>query len=253
MLYDLLTNPAVQPSDLATLTRPGVGGANCPPRLRHLYRERFGADVVDGYGLTEAPTAVATDGVPLPHVRLSVRDDAGREVAAGTVGEICVEPAREGAWAGAWRPFLGYWGRPEASAEALRDGGLHTGDLGVVDPDGRLVVKDRKGDLIIRGGANVYPAEVERVIDADDRVAACAVVGWPDERLGERVVAFVQPADGAALSADDVNAMCAQQLARYKVPEEVVFVPTLPRNSMGKVLKNDLYRRMSDIQQSLRR
>jgi long-chain acyl-CoA synthetase len=236
MLYDLLTHPDVRAEDLVTLVRPGVGGSNCPAELRALYRERFGAEVVDGYGLTEAPTAVAIDGVALPQVRIVIRDDAGAAVPDGEVGEICVEAARTGTWAGVYTPFLGYWNRPDATADALRDGVLHTGDLGCID-DGRLVVKDRKADLIIRGGANVYPAEVERVLHLDPRVAACAVVGHPDERLGERVVAFVQLAPEASATADELRAGCIDELARYKVPAEVHFVDGFVRNAMGKIVK----------------
>ena len=102
---------------------------------------------------------------------------------------MCVGPAEDGLFVGAYTPMLGYWDRPEATAEALRDGILRTGDLGYLTADGDLVITDRKGDLIVRGGANVYPAEVERVLHEEPRVAACAVVGIPDERLGERVVA----------------------------------------------------------------
>src|SRR5439155_9447939 len=118
------------------------------------------------------------------------------------------------------------------SAEALRDGVLHTGDIGYVDGDGNLFLKDRKADLILRGGANVYPAEVERVLHEDDRVAACAVVGRPDERLGERVVAFVQPTAGADLDADTLRLHCLERLARYKVPEDFIFVADFARTPM---------------------
>jgi long-chain acyl-CoA synthetase len=117
---------------------------------------------------------------------------------------------------------------------------LHTGDLGSVDERGEVFVEDRKGDLIIRGGANVYPAEVERVLHSDPRVAACAVVGRPDPRLGERVVAFVQPAAGGRATADELREHCAARLARYKVPEEIVFVDDFPRTPMNKIRKRDL-------------
>ena len=129
----------------------------------------------------------------LPHVTVTVRDDEGVLVGAGEVGEVCVGAAEDGLFAGAYTPMLGYWNRPEATAEALRDDTLRTGDLGYLTADGDLVITDRKGDLIVRGGANVYPAEVERVLHEDPHVAGCAVVGVPDERLGERVVAAVGP------------------------------------------------------------
>jgi long-chain acyl-CoA synthetase len=145
---------------------------------------------------------------------------------------VCVAPASGD---DRYRPMLGYWGRPDATAEALAGGELHTGDLGDLDAEGYLHVRDRKNLLIIRGGANVYPAEVERVLAAAPGLAAAAVLGVPDERLGERVVAVVEPLPGAALDADAVRAHCLAHLARYKVPERFVAVDHLPRNAMGKV------------------
>lgn len=248
IMHSLLTDPAVSPDDLASLHRPGVGGADCPEAFRALYRERFGREVTIGYGLTEAPTAVTmTDpmaapvpesaGRALPHVRLVIVDERDQPLPAGIVGEICVAPAPDGPFAGVYTPMLGYWGQPDASADALRGGMLHTGDLGELDADGELYVRDRRNDLIIRGGANVYPAEVERVLHEDARVAACAVVGVPDERLGERVIAFVETAGGLPVDPDELRVHCAANLARYKVPEEIRFVDTFPRTPMGKIKK----------------
>jgi acyl-CoA synthetase (AMP-forming)/AMP-acid ligase II len=251
IVHGLLTHPDVHEEDLVTLTQPEVGGADCPEEFRTLYRERFGTEVALGYGMTEAPTAVTLErpegphlpggaGVALPHVRITVRDEAGRELDAEEIGEVCVEATTEGPWAGVYTPMLGYWKQPDASRSALRDGVLHTGDLGLLDAAGNLFIKGRRGDLIIRGGANVYPAEVERILHEDARVAACAVVGRPDERLGERVVAHVQVAPGETLDAETLRAHCAERLARYKVPEEFVFVDDFPRTPMGKIRKVDL-------------
>ena len=251
IMHGLLTHPDVTADDLATLSTPGVGGADCPEAFRDMYRRRFGREVTVGYGLTEAPTAVTmTDpdsppvagsaGRALPHVRVVIIDDDGAEAPTGTTGEICVGPATEGDWAGVYTPMLGYWGRPDATAAALRDGLLHTGDLGAVDAAGELFVRDRRNDLIIRGGANVYPAEVERVLHADARVAACAVVGGPDDRLGERVVAFVQVAAGQHVTREELRDVCTANLARYKVPEELHFVRSFPRTPMGKIRKTEL-------------
>jgi acyl-CoA synthetase (AMP-forming)/AMP-acid ligase II len=257
MMHDLLTSPDVSTDDLQTLTNPGVGGADCPDSFRDLYRRRFGREVTVGYGLTEAPTAVTmTDpqapavpgsaGRALPHVRLVVVDDAGAEVAAGTTGEICVGAATSGPWAGVYTPMLGYWNQPEATRVALADGLLHTGDLGAIDADGELFVRDRRSDLVIRGGANVYPAEVERVLHGDGRVAACAVIGRPDPRLGERVVAYVQVAPNAHLTVPELQDLCRANLARYKVPEEFHFVEDFPRTPMGKIRKKELRARLDD-------
>jgi acyl-CoA synthetase (AMP-forming)/AMP-acid ligase II len=180
-------------------------------------------------------------------VDVIVVDEDGRERSDGEVGELAVRPARTGPFAGVWTPMLGYWNRPDATRAALAHGLLHTGDLGRVDEDGNVFVTDRKNDLILRGGANVYPAEVERVLHGDARVAACAVVGRPDERLGEVPVAFVQRAEGAAGSdealADALRACCEAELARYKVPAAFVFVDAFPRNAMGKIVKRALRER----------
>jgi len=251
--HGLLTHPEVRTEDLASLAKPEVGGAECPPSFLRLYRERFGADVAIGYGMTEAPTAVTRSlgerppepgliGLALPQVDVHLLDEDGRAVADGEVGEICVAAATTGEFAGVYTPMLGYWNKPEETERALQGGMLHTGDLGMRDPaSGQLYIRGRRGDLILRGGANVYPAEIERVLHADPRVAACAVLGIPDERLGERVIAAVQLADGAGtVTEEELRERCAASLARYKVPERFHFVETVPRNSMGKILKREL-------------
>ncbi len=254
MIYDLLSNPAVKPEDLASLKAPGAGGAPIPETLRDLYRQRFGRELTTSYGMTEAPTSVTYVDSDLPliaasagracrHLRLSIQDDAGVELAAGEVGEICVAGALEGEFAGLYTPMLGYWRKPEATAQALRGGWYHTGDMGRLDEAGNLYVEGRRNDVILRGGANVYPAEIERVLHADARVAACAVVGKADHRLGEIVMAFVQPAPDAgphAMIQDDLIALCQRELARYKVPAAWVFVDNMPRNAMNKIMKDRL-------------
>jgi len=249
MVYDLLTRPDIDQDDLRTLVEPGVGGADCPQALRDLYQRRFGARITTGYGLTEAPTSVTRElpgdrpvpgsaGRALPQLAVTVRDGRGGVLASGEIGEICVGAAVDGPFAGVYTPMLGYWNRPDATAEAFFPGGvLRTGDLGYLDGDANLFVTDRKNDLIIRGGANVYPAEVERVLGALPGVAACSVVGLPDDRLGERVAAAVIAVPGAELSEAGLRDGCAAGLARYKVPDRVLFVAELPRNAMGKVVK----------------
>ncbi|MEE8581937.1 MAG: AMP-binding protein [Myxococcota bacterium] len=247
VIHDLLTHPDVKPADLVALVRPLVGGAECPEEFREIYRARFGREVSLGYGMTEAPTAVTYGeggqyepgqcGAARPQIELSIRDSEGRSLAPGEVGEICVAPARRGEWAGVYTPMLGYWNKPEATAEALADGVFHTGDLGFLDASGELTVRGRIKELILRGGANVYPAEVERVICGDPRVADCAVLGRPDERLGERVAAVVQRQPGAEITAEEIRERCLTELARYKVPDFVLFIDELPRNAMNKVVK----------------
>jgi acyl-CoA synthetase (AMP-forming)/AMP-acid ligase II len=254
MVHDLLTHEGVTDEMLASIDAIGVGGADMPDAFRRLYQERFGTRVGTGYGLTEAPTAVTVEDVSeppvpdscgraLPQCTIHILDESGDPVAAGEAGEVCVGPALEGEWADVYRPMLGYWNRPEASAEALRGGLLHTGDIGSLDADGNLRIHDRKNDLVIRGGANVYPAEVERVLHENPSVAACAVIGVPDERLGERVVAFVELMEATSASEVELKELCAAQLARYKVPDQITFVDGFERTPMGKIKKTHLRER----------
>jgi len=264
LLHSLATNDAVAPSDLASLDEVWTGGADCPEAIRSMFEAKFGLPVLATYGLSEAPTVVAIDprggphvagssGRPLPHLAVRIRGGDGAELAAGETGEICVGPADD-----RYRPMLGYWQRPDATADALVGGELRTGDLGFLDADGNLHVRDRKSLVIIRGGANVYPAEVERVLLEAPGVAACAVLGVPDERLGERVVAVVELSPGTPVSRSvarpnpqvdepgpDANeaawrAHCLANLAKYKVPERFVVVASMPRNAMGKIIRTEL-------------
>lgn len=252
--FDMLTNPEIAPASLASLTRLSVGGATVPERLPELYRERFGALPKVGYGLTEAPTGVASSsdktprvqgaiGAPLIHLDIAILDTEGEKVANGEEGEICIRATDQGDWADVYRPMLGYWKRPEATVAALRGGWLHTGDVGFLDDQGELHIRDRRSDIIFRGGSNVYPAEVERVLRTDNRVADCAVLGRPDERLGERVVAFVEALPAArddATLVDDLIAICKDHIAGYKIPVEWHLVEAMPRNAMNKIVKPEL-------------
>jgi acyl-CoA synthetase (AMP-forming)/AMP-acid ligase II len=252
VLHDLLTSPDVEPEDLASLRRPECGGAATPQPFRDLFRARFGRDVLTGYGLTEAPTALTREmpgdalvegasGRSFAPIEIVILDDEGRDLAPGEVGEICVRARREGPWAGVYTPFLGYWRRPKATRHALRGGVLHTDDLGMLDDEGRLFVKDRRGNVIVRGGANVYPAEVERVLHEHPAVAAAAVVGVPDPRLGERILAIVQRRAGRDdVDADALAAFCRERIARYKVPQHWRFVDDFARTPMGKIRRSEL-------------
>jgi acyl-CoA synthetase (AMP-forming)/AMP-acid ligase II len=253
-VFDLLTRPDIDASDLESLEFANAGGANVPDELRTLYAERFGRPLSTGYGLTEAPTAVTgtrpdrpfvpgSCGRPYDHLDIAILDDDGGEVADGQVGEICIRTAQSGDWQGVYTPMLGYWNRPEETAAALRGGWLHTGDLGVKNAEGDIFIRDRLKELIIRGGANVYPAEVERVLASDPRIRDVAVIGKPDPRLGEVVAAFIELAAGVAPSPmleEELRATCLAQLAKYKVPEVWHFMPDMPRNAMNKIVKAQL-------------
>ncbi len=258
LLHSLVTSPTVTAADLASLDEVWTGGADCPESIRRGFAEKFGVPVLATYGLSEAPTVVSIDarpegrggatdhrpgasGRPLPHLRIRVADADGASVPAGTAGQVCISAADD-----RYRPMLGYWNRPEATAAALVDGELRTGDVGLLDEDGYLHLKDRLSLVIIRGGANVYPAEVERVISEFPGVAAGAVVGLPDERLGERVGALVEPRSGVDLDVDALRAHLAEHLARYKVPESIAVVAALPRNAMGKIVRTGLADRLQD-------
>jgi long-chain acyl-CoA synthetase len=246
LLHSLAHDDTVAPPALASLREAWSGGADLPEVLRTRFVEKFGVPVIGTYGLSEAPTVVSIDppsgthvagasGRILPHLDVVVMADDGERLPAGHTGEICISATSSGPFAGRYRPPLGYWNRPDASQAALAGGLLHTGDVGLVDDNGWLHIRDRKTLVIVRGGANVYPAEVERVLQAIDGVVGSAVTGVADERLGERVVAVIELDPDASLGADEIIERCRAELARYKIPERIVFVDALPRNAMGKV------------------
>jgi acyl-CoA synthetase (AMP-forming)/AMP-acid ligase II len=233
-LFTMITDDTIQPADVSGLDEVWAGGGDCSDDLRARFEAKYEVPVSRTYGLTEAPALVSIDdrtgerppgtsGRPLDHIEVTTED-----------GEFVLGPTHQGPWAGRYRPMLEYWGHADATAEVLAGGALRTGDLGAIGPVGHLRVDGRRSQLIIRGGANVYPAEVERILATAPGVKACAVVGVPDERLGERVGAVVEVgSDGAEEEA--IVAYCRQSLAAYKVPERLAFVERLPRNAMGKV------------------
>jgi long-chain acyl-CoA synthetase len=245
LLHSLATMDEIAASDLSSLDEVWTGGADCPEAIRSAFHAKFGLPVLATYGLSEAPTVVSIDsregahvagasGTPLPHLSVRIAGDDGSTLAPGDTGEICLAPADGD---DRYHLMLGYWERPEATQSALADGELHTGDVGFLDSDGYLHLRDRKSLVIIRGGANVYPAEVERVLLEAPDVVASAVFGVPDERLGERVMAVVE---ASSLDEAAVRAHCEANLAKYKVPERFVRVDQLPRNAMGKIVRTQL-------------
>jgi acyl-CoA synthetase (AMP-forming)/AMP-acid ligase II len=255
IVKDLLTRPDIAPESLSSLTWIVIGAAMVPEGLPALYRARFGHSPTIGYGLTEQPTAVTRThdktppthgaiGRPLLHLRVGILDAQDEEVPRGTPGEICVRAVAQGPWADVYTSTLGYWNKPEASAALLKNGWMHTGDIGVMDNDGEVFIQDRRSNLIVRGGANVYPAEVERVLRQDPRVYDCAVIGRPDERLGQFVAAVIQPAPNVATAGliEDLQALCGREIARYKTPVEWRIVEEMPRNALRKVIRGELQR-----------
>jgi fatty-acyl-CoA synthase len=234
--------------DLTSIRYFVCGGAPVPEALIRLYASR-GVPFVQGYGLTEtAPFAlllpkedaarrIGSAGLPPMYTDVRIVDLGNRTVPPGTPGEIVIRGPNV---------MKGYWNRPEATAEAIdAEGWFHSGDIGVVDADGYHYVVDRKKDMIISGGENVYPAEVEAVLYEMPGIADVGVIGLPDPKWGERVVAVIVAAPGASVTAADVTAFASDKLARYKMPSQIEFVDELPRNPQGKVLKRVLRERFA--------
>lgn len=253
LLHSLAHHDDVSRDDLASLREVWTGGADCPEVIRRAFGDKFGTEVLATYGLSEAPTVVSIDDVGgathregasgrvLPHLAVRIAGPDGTTQPPGETGEIRVSAADD-----RYRTMLGYWARPDATAETLEGGELHTGDLGFVDEDGFLHLRDRASLLIIRGGANVYPAEVERVLLEYPGVGAAAVLGIADERLGERVMALIEVTD-PTVEVESIRAHLLANLARYKVPERIVVVGHLPRNAMGKIVRKDLSELLYDV------
>jgi long-chain acyl-CoA synthetase len=251
MLYGLATNDEVSPDALSTLGDVWSGGSHCPQATKDRFTKKFGLLASSTYGQTEVPTLVSigpvgqqidaeASGLPLPHLALHIVDESDAEVPRETSGEICIGPSPDPDLASLFHLMLGYWRNEDASSRTLRGGLLHTGDVGFVDADGYLHVQDRHQSLILRGGANVYPAEVERVINEFPGIAASCVVGVPDDRLGSRVAAVIElESPDPGLDDDALRAYCRANLAKYKVPEAFV-VRQLPRNAMGKVILGEV-------------
>ncbi len=245
MYFSVLHDVDVDPADLASLAICVSGGAPMPPAVATAFQDRYGVDVLEGYGLSETSPVVCFDvpgrpsrpgsvGVPIPGVELRL---------VGEAGQVVDDPDCPGElWVRGENVMKGYYRDPEATAEALRDGWLRTGDLAARDADGNYRIVERKKDLILRGGYNVYPREVEAVLHAHPAVAEAAVVGVPDERYGEEVVAFVTLAGGPAVTEAELVGHCRERLAHYKYPRRVVVVDELPHTPTGKVLKPALRR-----------
>jgi long-chain acyl-CoA synthetase len=238
--------------DTSSVRRWLVGAAPMPvPQLTE-FEAKFGGTMHVGYGLSEAGPSLATDrenlprklgstGVALENVTLKIVDDAGNEVSRGTVGEICAKGDNISP---------GYYGDAAATAEAFKGGWLFTGDMGYLDDDGYLFVVERKKDLVIRGGLNVYPKDVEDVLLRHPAVAEVAVVGIPDEQMGEEVCAVVVKRPGAEVTAADLIAHCQASLAKYKTPRYVDFVPALPKTTIGKILKKEIRKAAAAVSRS---
>jgi long-chain acyl-CoA synthetase len=244
-MYVALLRADTSGRDLSSL-RVGIsGGAAIPGEVIKQFEEKYaGCVILEGYGLSESASTttfnisaeqrkVLSIGKPIWGVDVRVVDQDDKPLPPGPdhVGEIVIR---------GHNIMKGYYKRPEATAEAFRNGWFHTGDLAYADDDGYLFIVDRKKDLVIRGGYNVYPREVEEVLYAHPAVAEAAVVGRPDDKLGEEVLAFVALKPGATATEDELVGYCKARLAAYKYPREVRLVPDLPKGPTGKILKREL-------------
>ena len=242
MYQFMMHEPAFAASNFEHLEICGIGAAPAPLALLQTWADK-GVPLIQTYGMTEtgpivlmldadrAAEKVGSSGPPILHAEVRVVDEHGNDLPVGQVGEI---------WVRGPAVTPGYWNRPEATAELVTDGWLHTGDAVRVDEDGYYFIVDRWKDMYISGGENVYPAEVENAVYTLSEVAECAVIGVPDEKWGEvgKVVVVLKP--GVSLEAPKVIERCRERLARFKVPKYVEFAPALPRNATGKLLKREL-------------
>jgi acyl-CoA synthetase (AMP-forming)/AMP-acid ligase II len=230
------------PAGRTSLRYVSCGAAPLSRELLEAFQDRFDIRILEGYGLTEATCVSSVNpyygarkpgsiGRPVRGQQMKVVAPDGTAVADGELGEIVVKGPNV---------MAGYLHNPEATAEAIRDGWLHTGDVGYVDPDGYFFIIDRSKDMIIRGGENIYPREIEEVLYAHGSVLECAVIGIPDEVRGEEVLAVVAPRPGAGLDGDELRAFAADRLAAFKVPSRVEVRAALPKNATGKILKQPL-------------
>jgi long-chain acyl-CoA synthetase len=238
----ILHAPERERFDASSLEVCASGGAAMPVELLRGFEEAFGCKILEGYGLSEtSPVAsfnhpdrerkAGSIGTPIRGVEMKVVDEDDNELPAGEVGEIVIRGPNV---------MKGYWNRADATKEVLRGGWLHTGDMAKVDDDGYFFIVDRKKDMIIRGGYNVYPREIEEVLYEHPAVREAAVVGVPDEELGEEIGAAVALKDGAQASADELREHVRSQVAAYKYPRVVWFVEDLPKGPTGKILKREI-------------
>ena len=242
MYSAMLHAPDADRFDVSSLRTCISGGSAMPVEVMRSFEEKFGCIILEGYGLSETSPVASFNhpdkerkpgsiGIPVRGVEMRVVDDDGKEVAAGEVGEIAISGPNV---------MKGYWQRDEATAEAVKDGWFHTGDMARTDDDGYFYIVDRKKDLIIRGGYNVYPREVEEALYEHEAVAEVAVVGVPHDQLGEEVAAAVALKPGASATEEELQAFAKERLAAYKYPRHLWIVDSLPKGPTGKILRREI-------------
>ena len=238
----LLNHPERLGCDVSSLRVCASGGASLPVEVLRGFEDCFGCKVLEGYGLSETSPIASFNhphlerkpgsiGTPLDGVQMRLVDDDGNEVAEGEIGEIVIK---------GHNVMKGYLNNPEATAEAIKDGWFYSGDMAKVDEDGYFFIVDRKKELIIRGGYNVYPREVEEILYEHPAVREAAVVGMAHEKLGEEVGAAVALKDGESIDSDELKAYVKESVASYKYPRKIWFVDELPKGPTGKILKREI-------------
>ncbi|MFK7895589.1 MAG: long-chain fatty acid--CoA ligase [Myxococcota bacterium] len=242
MYFALLHHRGDRAFDVSSLQMCMTGGAPMPVEVLNAFEEKFNVEVYEGFGLSETspissfgmrgkPRKAGSIGYPAWGIEMQIVDDDDHPLPQGERGEICIR---------GHNIMKGYLNRPEATAEALKNGWFHSGDIGYVDEDGCYWIVDRKKDMILRGGFNVYPREVEEVLYEHEDVVEAAVIGIPHESHGEEVKAVVALAENAKATADDLQAFCKDRLAAYKYPRVVEIIAELPKGPTGKILKREL-------------
>jgi long-chain acyl-CoA synthetase len=243
MYAAILHLPGADPAQAVTLRVCVSGGASLPVEILRGFEEKFGCIILEGYGLSETSPVASFNhpdrvrkpgsiGTPIEGVQMRLIDDDGNTVLDGEIGEIAIR---------GHNVMKGYWGKPEATAEAIRDGWFRTGDMARVDEDGYYYIVDRKKDLIIRGGYNVYPREIEEVLHEHPAVAEVAVIGLPHPELGEEVGAAVTLKSGATTTPAELIAFAKERVAAYKYPRRLWLVDSLPKGPTGKILRREVH------------
>lgn len=243
MYAGMLNHPSADSADTSSLRTCVSGGSAMPVEVLRRFEEKFGCRVLEGYGLSETspvasfnmldqPSRPGTIGRAIPGCEMRLVDLEGNEAAPGEIGEIAIRGENV---------MKGYWNRPQATAEAIPDGWFRTGDLATVDEDGYYTIVDRKKDMIIRGGLNVYPREVEEVLYTHPDVTEAAVVGVPDATFGEEIGAAVAVRAGSTVTADELKQYVKDRIAAYKYPRHVWFLDQLPKGPTGKILRREVH------------
>jgi long-chain acyl-CoA synthetase len=240
MYVYILNHPLIYQYDLGSVRLWVCGGAPFPPEIMERWNNELGARIYEGYGLTEAAPVVTMQpkegkykigsiGIPPRDIEVKITDEEGKELEPGEVGELIVRGPNI---------MKGYYNNPGETEKVLKEGWLCTGDMSYVDEDGYLFIVGRKKDLIIRGGFNIYPREIEEVLASHPLISEAAVVGIPNKYLGEEVKAFVKQKPGSRLTEEQVLEYCEERLPYYKTPKFVVFVRSFKKDPSGQILKD---------------